>query len=231
MGVSYKTPEEILRDKSELEIRHHKPSPWTNSKNGIVVKWTLGHSDKKEKILDVGTGEGRLLNSLKENGFNNLFGVDIDNYLLESSSIEFHKVDVSNEKLPYPDAFFEKITCLGILEHVENPFNMMREVTRVLKEEGILFVTSPNIHSYLDKFLFLFTGNLFLYGEQNNHIFIATPAILKKSLLRDYELLETFYSNPLLPIVRPRRVTKWIQKWLPAIKFLSVNVCWVLKKK
>jgi len=47
------------------------------------------------------------------------------------------------ESLPFPDAFFDTIICLFVLEHLINPNMALREMSRVLKDDGMLLLGIP----------------------------------------------------------------------------------------
>jgi SAM-dependent methyltransferase len=53
--------------------------------------------------------------------------------------------------LPFPDASFEVVLCHQVLEHVRDPFAMVREIHRVLKPRGAFFASAPfvwEVHDY-----------------------------------------------------------------------------------
>ena len=48
------------------------------------------------------------------------------------------------EKLPFPDASLDIVTCLTVIEHVESPAGAIAEMARVLRPGGMLFLEAPN---------------------------------------------------------------------------------------
>jgi SAM-dependent methyltransferase len=57
--------------------------------------------------------------------------------------------DCERDSFPYPDGHFDTVLCCELLEHlVKDPMWMMAEIHRVLKPEGILLLTTPNIVSF-----------------------------------------------------------------------------------
>lgn len=59
-------------------------------------------------------------------------------------------VDVAGnaELLPFPDTVFTRIECDAVLEHVENPESVMREMERVLAPGGFLHLVTPFCHPF-----------------------------------------------------------------------------------
>lgn len=47
-------------------------------------------------------------------------------------------------RLPYPSNTFDIVTSIEVIEHVANPGQMLSEIRRVLKKDGILHITTAN---------------------------------------------------------------------------------------
>jgi SAM-dependent methyltransferase len=104
------------------------------------------------KILDYGCGPGFLLDHLAEFG-GGLAGVDASPASIEAVEKKMRgrpgwegaKVSTDN-KLPFPDGFFNLVTCVETIEHVlpEKMEGLLSELRRVLRQDsGLLFLTTP----------------------------------------------------------------------------------------
>lgn len=58
--------------------------------------------------------------------------------------------------MPFPDGFFDGVTLLAVLEHVFDPYAVIREVHRVLRPGGELVVDVPNVASFTNRIRILF---------------------------------------------------------------------------
>lgn len=99
-------------------------------------------------ILDVGCGPGLLLTELDGYGF--VYGADVSPLALgycRSRGVA-NLEQCSAEKLSYPDNFFNLLTCLDVLEHVEKDKKAIEEIIRVLKHGGSAIIFVP-AHRYL----------------------------------------------------------------------------------
>jgi SAM-dependent methyltransferase len=59
--------------------------------------------------------------------------------------------DEDIQRLSFPDAQFDLVICLEVLEHVRDPFSASREIVRVLRDGGRLLLTVPFIAGYHGK--------------------------------------------------------------------------------
>lgn len=64
----------------------------------------------------------------------------------KSTSFTYQHFNVENDSFPYPDAAFDLVIFAEIIEHLLNdPCNVLREIKRVLKPNGTLILTTPNV--------------------------------------------------------------------------------------
>lgn len=107
-------------------------------------------------VLDVPTGYGALSKSLKQMGFE-VSCCDIDPSVFMVEGLRVDRGDL-NDRIPYDDGVFDYVCFLEAIEHTENPYCAVREVARVLKPGGILFLSTPNYLSIERRLKFLATG-------------------------------------------------------------------------
>jgi len=68
-----------------------------------------------------------------------------------------------NGPLPLPDGTFDLVTSLEGIEHVENQFHLLRELSRVLKPGGHLILSTPNICCLEERLVFLLRGTFYRF--------------------------------------------------------------------
>ena len=160
--------------------------------NDYAARFFSGRKDMK--ILDCGTASGRFVEDLRGAGSQNIYGIEIDDYLgapVKSLLKDFKTADLSFKPLPWDSGFFDILTGWCLVPHLENPHNFIREAYRALNRNGLLIFSSINITSPSHRKYFFKTGNFPVYHEQNNNINLFTPAIFQKTVLRYFELVGT----------------------------------------
>ncbi len=130
---------EEIASMAEMEEKHW----WFQSKKALILSIMKKLNQRFSRILDAGCGTGLNMSYLKD--FGCCFGCDV-----ASASLTFcQKNGLKNlircnlERPPFKDQQFECITILDVLEHAEDPEAVLRELSRILKNQGIMIVTVP----------------------------------------------------------------------------------------
>src|SRR3989338_212933 len=99
---------------------------------------------KKARMLDVGCGTGVILSHFKSLGFETS-GVDVSDEALKYCRLKGldNLKKASAESLPFPDNYFDVVTALDLLEHLDDEKYVLKEVHRILKPQGVFIATVP----------------------------------------------------------------------------------------
>jgi SAM-dependent methyltransferase len=122
----------------------------------MLERW-LEEFSPAQKILDLGCGPGSMPAQLA--GLN-VTGVDVDP---KSISRTFPSACADSHRLPFAGASFDLVICHHTLEHFHDIPGTIREIRRVLRPDGRLFVSVPDGYSFSDwlyRFLLCGGGHL-----------------------------------------------------------------------
>jgi len=92
------------------------------------------------KILDVGCGISTVLHFVE----GERYGIDplaLEYQRLYSYPARIRVLEGSGEKIPFNDNSFGVVFCSDVLDHVDNPQQVLSEIARVLQPEGFLVLT------------------------------------------------------------------------------------------
>lgn len=167
------------------------------------------------KVLDVGCGQKRLKPYLSKEC--EYVGIDF------SASADIH-MDITKERYPFPDATFDFAICNAVLEHVEDEHFVLREIHRVLKPGGKLYVSIPFMQPYhadpedYRRFTSYGLGHLL---EKHGFKLLEVPGTAFGTLLT----IEYFIFAEVVETIKRRR---WINpvRWLYlAVLFVVYTLC------
>jgi 2-polyprenyl-3-methyl-5-hydroxy-6-metoxy-1,4-benzoquinol methylase len=99
-------------------------------------------------LLDVGCGSGAL-RPFVQGMVDRYVGADLVRYESFPAECEFYPANFDSEPVPAADSFADVVVAAEIIEHLENPRALMRELIRLVKPGGLIIVTTPNQLSLL----------------------------------------------------------------------------------
>lgn len=184
-----------------------------------LVRRFLDSLPEGTRILDVGCGEGLLVEEYRARGFQ-ILGADL-NY--ESEIVR--RADLN--QLPFEDAAFDVVLALDVIEHLQfsEQSRAIQEIERILVPGGRFLVTVPNLAHFSSRLAFLLTGRLLRTSKIDRHpgdrpfqeyrqLFGATFQIE-----RIRGLFPTFPLSSLLTLARPAGMLWWH-------RILNATVAW-----
>lgn len=117
-------------------------------------------------VVDVGAGAGAFSARLGRAGYR-VTACDIDAAKWAAPDVPFVQVDVAEslaEQVPGP---FDAACCIEVIEHVENPWQLFRQLAAVVRPGGRLVLSTPNTTSFLSRLTFLQHGRFHQFGDSD----------------------------------------------------------------
>lgn len=114
----------------------------------FIINNIKQHIPADGTVLDVGCGNGVISRALGKEGFR-VRGIDVSEKTIETarqqSTLPNVQFDcVSAEALTLEQEKYDAIVCSEVLEHLDNPSNLLESLYKTLKTHGVLIVTVPN---------------------------------------------------------------------------------------
>lgn len=105
------------------------------------------HLKKTDRVFDYGCGYGRTLSQLYKDGFKSLVGIDFSEGMKNRAKKEFPYLNImtnKGNKVPFEADSFDAVILFALLTCVprnEDQGNIMKEIKRVLKKGGLIYIS------------------------------------------------------------------------------------------
>lgn len=183
----------LLRQESQTR------DPWVLAK----IKTYFKDSISNIKILDVACGGGFLSNYLAKNNLN-VTGIDLYPEALEvakkhdsTHSVKYLQADAY--KLPFENEQFDCICMMDFLEHIDDIPRVIKESSRVLKKNGLIFFHTFN-RNFLSWLIAIKGVEWFVKETPKNlhvhHLFLKPKELIEFFNIFDFELVEMIGVRP-----------------------------------
>jgi SAM-dependent methyltransferase len=128
-----------------------------NASPGIhdaVADWLFARPDLR-KVLDVPAGAGSFAGRCAAQGLQAWAGDVVPQDL--PPGVTGARIDL-NGRMPFDDGEFDAVVSIEGIEHLERPFDFVRECRRILRPGGVFVMTTPNISALRSRWRYLLTG-------------------------------------------------------------------------
>lgn len=192
---------------------------WFKYIPGLTLKKIEKHLKHKGRLLDIGCAVGHFLETARNNGWG-VSGIELSKFAREYAEKRLNiNIYTTLEQSPFKNNDFDVITAFEIIEHTHNPANFLRKASSLLKEGGILGVSTPNLSNSKTSKTFMKWN----YLTPPEHLFYFDKKTITKLLeANGFSVVEVFYGpfNPINSIaeMKVRKLKKIYQRFKPILK-------------
>jgi SAM-dependent methyltransferase len=153
-GLIYVNPQPTRGELEEYYAGYDLADQWVNGEEpfNLGVRDVVLRFKKSGSALDVGCGPGQFLRNLREAGFR-VCGVEPSEagskYAKTVNGIDTFHGTVEAFLASAPQAQFDVISALNVIEHVKNPAKVLRDLHTMLHGNGILVVGVPDVRLHV----------------------------------------------------------------------------------
>lgn len=173
--------------------KREKDDWWFVGRRKIILTFLKKYLGKRGDlaILDIGCGAGGIIDLLGSYG--TVTGVDKDKWIVKYNRESGREVVCGDiVRLSLPESSLDLVTLLEVLEHVDDDMKGLKEINRVLKPKGILFISVP-------VFPFLWSSHDFASHHKRRYTKIE---LLSKLTNSGFQILNvTYFDSFLFPVI------------------------------
>lgn len=165
-------------------------------KEGLITE-SVDHRASKLFILDIGCGSGNFLAGLNSTKFDR-FGTEINREGYQLGRERGLKIFLGNlTNIDFGKKKFDVISLWHVLEHVEEPTILFKQISKLLKPKGILILQVPNT----DSLGFRFGQKYWFHLDSPRHLILYNPksvaVLCHRTGFKIKRTINEFYDYPL----------------------------------
>jgi ubiquinone/menaquinone biosynthesis C-methylase UbiE len=168
-----------MKESDHLSSNREKWNKWAEKAdgNGLMFEYlrnaqsnliSILNIKENQNFLDIGCGTGWAVGQVARVTGNkgSFYGIDLSPKMIEKAkenfngNDNFHFYEANSESIPLEDNFFDIIICTNSFHHYLHPEIAMKEIHRVLKTGGEIFILDPTADIWfikiIDKIIKLF---------------------------------------------------------------------------
>lgn len=216
--------------------RHKKLNIKNNYRVKLMINAIKNLKPVNQKILDIGCFDGTLLSSLPPDNF--LYGVEASDFGYKTclkKGINVTQFFFNDDKFPYKSSSFDIIIAGEIIEHIYDTDQFLNEIYRLLKPNGYLILSTPNIASLPRRIMLLLGMNPIIEISPNRldssgHIRYFTFKNLSKLIKENNFNIIKIFSDLINFHPQGKIQSKLVPKILPTIGQSIICLCQKSKK-
>ncbi len=196
----------MTRDRGDLDL-NLRSEPQLKEYRAIYQRIVR---DRATRVLDWGCGHGHAAHALQQAGLSVVAiehvpgATEGDRQQLDYFPDVEAIVSPEPVRLPFPDASFDAVLSLGVLEHVQDPEGSLGEIRRVLRPGGTFYVYKlPNRFSYLERIAKL--AGLSYHGDRPHDTLWTVRSATEALERHGFRVRQARRAN-MLPLTLPGRL-------------------------
>lgn len=211
----------------EKVFKRHIVEYYLNKRIEVVKKF---FPDKNIKILDVGCGTGLFLYSLRKEGYNNLWGIDISENMIKIAKERLNDRVLKGDilSIPFCNSTFDLTVSIVTLHHLGKKWKVRKgieEMVRVTKKGGYILIWE---HNPLNFYWYILMKRV---PQDKGEVKLISSGEMARELRRNNVKIIKIFKTGLLPDFASEKLVSFfvflergIEKIFPLNQFLAHNI-------
>ncbi len=136
--LNKKNTEIIIKETTDAKLKQLKKNRYS-----IQLAMLSSYVDKSKSLLDIGIRDGAFLVWLEEQGFTDVYGIDIYERSIKIAKSKGIKCEIADVHTMDLGRKFSAVIMSHVLEHCPYPDKVLKNVYNHMNEKGVLFIEVP----------------------------------------------------------------------------------------
>jgi len=207
----------------------------------LILKTGMRFSPSKMTFLEVGCGNGFMLEAAKKLGFKEVCGVEpsIDAISHADKSVKRYIVNDILKPSSFPESKFDLVCAFQVFDHIPDPNSFLKICHKILKKDGVLLLMNHDVSSLSAKILgerspIFDIEHTYLYDQSTISKILSQNHFQVKKVYSPQAIMTIRYISRLLPL--PNKIKEILTNFKlslldKTIKFQPGNLCAIAIKK
>lgn len=185
---------------SKMGFKNYLSAEESHRKNakGIIDTVHKIRNLDRLRILDVGCAYGFLLDEAKKLKGCDAYGVEISSHAFEYAKnvLGLNVFNCGLDQCYFEPNFFDVVFLVGTIEHLVSPRAVLGNISRLLKQGGIIVITTLDTDGLMPFYSLKPPEHLFYFNHNNLELLLndfAYKPLLSKTYFADYQLHDLFH--------------------------------------
>jgi 2-polyprenyl-3-methyl-5-hydroxy-6-metoxy-1,4-benzoquinol methylase len=145
-------------------------------------------------VLDIGCGIGTCMKMLVPRS-GKITGIDVYAIGAEiNPDLDIRKFDLNSGKLPFDDKTFDLVVATEVIEHTYYPHSVLRDIKRVLKDDGFTCISLPNAQNIYNRRDILFGKTVTDHGfDSFAHHYFTNIKQNRELVSSEFKIIKEMY--------------------------------------
>ncbi len=182
-----------------------------------LVNFAMSHAGNR--VLDIGCATGEYIQRLKDYGFE-CIGIDANPiYVKEANAKGIVAYNMDAKRLEFPDKSFDTALLFEVLEHIDDPAEVLKEAKRVSRKN--ILITVPNCSGFDNLNLM---GLTFEHMLEEDHVNFFTKKDLEEFLSKHFNRFQVVEAEPISVMIDPKSISRrwWLRRLISVLVGLGL---------
>jgi 2-polyprenyl-3-methyl-5-hydroxy-6-metoxy-1,4-benzoquinol methylase len=186
-------------------------------------------------VADIGAGEGAFSERLVMNGYK---VISVEGYcVFKVPGAKLYKLNLNESWSDNIEEKVDAVVAIEIMEHMENPFHFLRQIRKIVNEDGYVFISTPNPLEFVARCRIFLKGKVDMMVHPDHRTPIFPDTMERYCAEAGFEIIQRAYDIDTLTVKGTtlrgkimRRFAKLFRGTLPRDSYTKGNSnIWILK--